>query len=278
MTSALPLDPPAGVQPANCRGGGQFWIPSRNRGRRVPAGMSHERQADCARGGENGDYGRYWVTLQYPRQTSPLTRSMLRISHPLPALRGEGRGEGPSHFLRLLHDPHDAPGLRLRELARGLDLDQVARLALVRLVVRVVLVRLDDDLVVDRVLDAPLDEHGHRLVHLVAGDATGDRLDQRLARRRFRRRCSRLLAHLYLPFACEAAFVARPLCASSVRTRAMPRRTSRNFAVFVNCCVARCIRKPNCSLRSASSSPCSSVASFCASARLRSFCFIVSSP
>ena len=57
-------------------------------------------------------------------------------------------------------------------------------LHLVRLVVRVVLRRARDDLAVDRMLDAALDEHGDRLVHLVADDAAGQRRDQRLARRR----------------------------------------------------------------------------------------------
>ncbi len=43
---------------------------------------------------------------------------------------------------------------------------------------------LRDELAVERVLDAALDQHRDRLVHLVADDAPGQRLDDRLPRRR----------------------------------------------------------------------------------------------
>src|SRR5512132_34491 len=184
-----------------------------------------------------------------------------------------------SNFLRLLDDPQHAPRLRFRELPRRLDLDQVAGLAFVALVVRVILVRLDDDLAVDRMLRAPLDEHGHRLVHLVADDASGDRLDQRLARRNgvlryVLVRCLRvhpIAPCLSLP---GTTFAAAAFCASSVLTRAMPRRTSFSFDVLVSCCVARCMRRPNCSFNSASSSVCSSAALLPASAVFVSVRFI----
>jgi len=57
----------------------------------------------------------------------------------------------------------------------------------------------------------------------------------------------------------------------------MLRRTSLIFALFVSCCVAFCIRNPNCSFRSASSSVFKSAADFAASAFLVCAIFIVTS-
>src|SRR5690348_5382943 len=222
----------------------------------APAGDGPRRRSMNRHGGENSDYVSYPRALQYPRHPACL------------------------HFPGLLHNAQNAPRLRLGELARGLDLHQVTGLALVVLVVRVVLVRLDHHLAVDRVLRTPLDEHGDGLVHLVAGDTADDRLHQRLARfRRLRAGCfvAGLRVHPIAPCLSLPGTTLRAAacCASSVRTRAMPRRTSFSFAVFVSCCVARCMRRPNCSLSSASSSVCSSAAFLPASVRFESVLFIV---
>src|SRR5205085_11809683 len=80
--------------------------------------------------------------------------------------------------LRFFDDALHPPGLGLGELAAGFDFDQVAFLVLVVLVVRVVLLRARDDLAIERVLHPSLDEHGDRLVHLVADYPTNLGLDE----------------------------------------------------------------------------------------------------
>src|SRR5690606_29016916 len=49
---------------------------------------------------------------------------------------------------------------------------------------------------------------------------------------------------------------------SKVRTRAMSRRTLRSWVVLPSCCVAFCMRRPNCAFSRLSSSVVSSAASF----------------
>src|SRR6266480_45501 len=58
----------------------------------------------------------------------------------------------------------------------------------------------------------------------------------------------------------------------------MPRRTWFSFDVFCSCCVATCIRRPNCSLSSASSSVFNSAPDFLPSAFFESVNFISRSP
>src|SRR3569832_155474 len=70
----------------------------------------------------------------------------------------------------LLDQARGDPRLRLGDGTRFLDLDDVAEVEFALLVVRVVLARLADDLAVERVLDAALDEHGDGLGALVAHD------------------------------------------------------------------------------------------------------------
>src|ERR1700723_2985518 len=60
------------------------------------------------------------------------------------------------------------PALVLRDRAAFLDADNVAGLELVGFIVGRVLLRPSDELLVDRVHDAPLDPHDNRLVLLVA--------------------------------------------------------------------------------------------------------------
>src|SRR5690348_3611394 len=120
MTSSLQLDPPAGTS-VGMRATGELsrrrpvLDPVAKPRSAIPAGMGHERQADCARGEENSDYGRYSGALQYPRQTQGVRDEFSRSEKSfLTPLRC-------SDLLRLFNDPHDAPRLRLRELARRLD-------------------------------------------------------------------------------------------------------------------------------------------------------------
>src|SRR5438552_8925794 len=80
--------------------------------------------------------------------------------------------------LGLLDQSLHPPRLGLGELATCLDLDQIAFLELVVLVMGVILLRPGHDLAIQRVLDPTLDQHGHRLVHLVAHHAPDLGLDQ----------------------------------------------------------------------------------------------------
>src|SRR6476661_6382237 len=106
------------------KGGGQFWTPSRMR-----------------------NHASGWDGPRRPRiRECPVSVAAGKTVSMAGNSRSCNTRASSSDFLRLLHDANDAPCLQLRQLARGLDLDQVARLALVGLVVRVILVRLDDDL------------------------------------------------------------------------------------------------------------------------------------
>ena len=135
--------------------------------------------------------------------------------------------------------------LGLRELPGRRDLDQVAHLALVVLVVRVELARLHDDLAVQRVLDPPLDQHRHRLVHLVADHAADERLDQRLARRRR----GALPVFAAVRSCCLLVPSDSPSGGSAcARGRCRAARSSA-WTLSVSCCVAACMRRPNCSLQ-----------------------------
>src|SRR5688572_16351903 len=143
------------------------------------------------------------------RGRGDLRAASRRRRYSSPRSRGRPFFRG-SDDLGLLQHLRHLPRLRLADLARGDDLHEVAHLDLVRLVVRVVLRRARDDLAVDRMLDAALDEHRDRLVHLVADHATDERRDQRLACRR------RLRILLYLVDHASPAF-----WCISVRTRAI---------------------------------------------------------
>src|SRR3970282_1654868 len=91
----------------------------------------------------------------------------------------------------------------------------------------------------------PLHQHGDGLLHLVADHAAGQ-----LA-------LVRCFAHaLLLPPGFPV------FSWSTVRTRAMSRRTLLNWLVLVSCWVAFCMRSPNCAFRSELSSCCSSSADF----------------
>src|SRR5690606_17054350 len=140
---------------------------------------------------------------------------------------------------------HHAPGLRARDGTAFRDFDGVAFVVLVRLVVTYVLRRTNVDLAIDGVLDAAFDQNDHGLVHLVADDLADQRaLALGLSVLGF--------AHDHFP-----AF-----SVSKVRTRAMSRRTLRSWLVLASCCVAFCMRRPNCAFSRLSSSLPSSAASF----------------
>src|SRR6476660_7636584 len=70
----------------------------------------------------------------------------------------------------LLFTPDHGPALQLRDRLAFLDPHHVARLELVVLVVRVIVFRLADRLLVDRMGEAAIDPHHHRLGLLVADD------------------------------------------------------------------------------------------------------------
>src|SRR5882757_4647378 len=70
----------------------------------------------------------------------------------------------------LLFAPDHGPALQLGDRLALLDPHHVARLEFVVLVVRVVVLRLADRLLVDRMGEAAIDAHHHRLGLLVAHD------------------------------------------------------------------------------------------------------------
>src|SRR5919204_1509301 len=70
----------------------------------------------------------------------------------------------------LLLAPDHGPALQLRDRLALLDPHHVARLELVVLVVRMVVLRAADRLLVDRMGEAAIDAHHHRLGLLVADD------------------------------------------------------------------------------------------------------------
>src|SRR5947199_1600576 len=72
----------------------------------------------------------------------------------------------------LLFAPDHGPALQLRNRLAFLDPHGVARLELVVLVVRVVVLGAADRLLVDRMGEAAIDAHHHRLGLLVADDDT----------------------------------------------------------------------------------------------------------
>src|SRR5690606_11497048 len=98
-----------------------------------------------------------------------------------------------------------------------------------------------------RVLDATLDQHDHGLVHLVAHDLA-DQLALALGRG--------LTLFGSSAHCCSPAF-----WCSTVRTRAMSRRTLPSWLVLDSCWVATCMRRLNWALSRLSSSFLSSAVS-----------------
>src|ERR1019366_10407772 len=137
---------------------------------------------------------------------------------------------------RLLDQPAHAPRLGLRERPALLDQHCIACLDLVLFVMYVVFLRARNYLAIERVLDAALDQHRHRLVHLVADDAAGQRT---LVAARF--------SHDWRAFSL-----------SKVRTRAMSRRTFLIWLLLASCWVATCMRRPNCAFSRSFNSCCNS--------------------
>src|SRR5690606_29712638 len=70
---------------------------------------------------------------------------------------------------------NDRPCLVLRDRTALGDFDQIASLVLVLFVVRMVLLGQNDNLAIERMLDAALNQHGYRFVHLVADHAASQR-------------------------------------------------------------------------------------------------------
>ena len=229
--------------------GGQFWIPqvTHSVGMRPGDGPSRAMpHGHLSAADENEKYGRFGPPLQ-PQSTLTTWKS---------GLFSPGRHDQTTcAFSRMFETRNDLvfDSFRVAEIStRSPDL------ALVVLVVRVELARLHDDLAVERMLDPPLDQHRHRLVHLVADHAADERLDQRLAAAPLPCSPSSPVARSCLPLVALAPAAACAFWWISVRTRAIPRRTVFSFELSVSCWVAACMRRPNCSFSSASSSVCSS--------------------
>src|SRR5689334_21034664 len=189
-----------------------------------------------------------------PRDDSPGSKLDFPASKPGPEAAKTAIIAGKSGACQLLGagalgDLRDLPGLGLGDRLALLDHHLVAQLGVVALVVGVVLLGAAHHLADGRMQHLALHQHGDGLVHLVAHHAPGELA--RVARRG-------LLggfAHLALPLAF--AFWLRNVC-----TRAIWRRTRSTSLCFVSDCVACCMRRPNCALRSSSSSLFSSSALF----------------
>src|SRR3954447_16595420 len=123
---------------------------------------------------------------------------------------------------RFLFAPDNRPALQLRDRLALLDPHHVARLELVVLVVRVVVLGAADRLLVDRVGEAAIDAHHHRLGLLVAHDHA--------------------LKGTFRHNKASYFFFAR-VCAAMVLMRAISRRASRSREVFSSCPVARWKRR-----------------------------------
>src|SRR5712664_3408244 len=143
----------------------------------------------------------------------------------------------------LLYKPRHAPGFGSRYRPALRDLYQVALAEFARVHVGVVFARARQRFTHHGVPYAALDTDHDGFLHLVAGDPA-DKLSLVLRRdgRSLLCRCTHLAAFSFM----------------SVCTRAMSRRTFFIWLVLDSCCVATCMRRPNCALRSPSSSFCSS--------------------
>src|SRR6476469_7710614 len=109
-------------------------------------------------------------------------------------------------------------------------------------VVGVQLGRAADVLAVQRMLDLALDEHRHRLVHLVADNAAFDRVQLLFFRR------AGYFAHIGHPYFFLPGRLAACGWPSRVLTRAISRRTRRASWVLASWHVAFCMRSEKLSL------------------------------
>ena len=177
-----------------------------------------------------------------PDARSPAFRPFRAV--PAPHVRAR---PAPIRPLGLLDQARHHPGLGLGDRPALGDLDHVAQLALVLLVVSVVLARAGNDLAVQLVLGAALDQHGDGLGALVADDLA----DQRAGV--LRRRCGRLLV-------CGLSLIWRPLASSSRpgwSWRGRCRAASCPACVWLfSCCVAFCMRRPKWALSRSATSFC----------------------
>src|SRR5665213_2012222 len=138
----------------------------------------------------------------------------------IPSVRSGKAERTAGRFLLLA--PDHGPALQLRDRLAFLDPHHVARLELAVLVVRMIVFRGADRLLVDRMGEAAIDAHHHRLGLLVA--------DDHALKGTFRHNQA-----LYFFFA--------RCCAATVLMRAISRRASRSREVFSSCPVARWKRR-----------------------------------
>src|SRR6185503_11209444 len=143
-----------------------------------------------------------------------------------------------------LHDKaRDGPGLGFRDRPALGNLDHVAFLERALRHMRVVLARARDDLAELRVLHGSLDLHHHGLLHLVADHAANQ--------------LALVLGIVGRLGSCGCVHFAA-FSLMTVRARAISRRTFLIWLVLASCCVACCMRRPNCAFSSSLSSFCSS--------------------
>src|SRR5690348_12341194 len=151
-------------------------------------------------------------------------------------------GRARQHF-------HDAEMLGLGQRPAFGNAYQVALVALAVLVVRVQLGRTTQQLAVQAVLFLTIDQHGHRLGSLVAGDATFE--SARAA-----------LVNLIVGIVHHAAPWVFCFSPRIVAARAISRRTLANWWVCAAWPWAFCMRRLNCSRRSSAMWSVSSCADF----------------
>src|SRR5689334_13657111 len=136
-------------------------------------------------------------------------------------------GPWPLDRLGLLDQAGHDPGLGLGDRTAFRDLDDVAQVVLALLVVRVVLARLRDDLAVELVLGATLDQDRDGLGALVAHHAADEGAGVLFS--------GLSGSHLAAPFFFSARMVL---------ARAMSRRVLPRVEVLLSCWVPFCMRRP----------------------------------
>ena len=84
------------------------------------------------------------------------------------------------NYLRFLYNARHCPGLSLGNWTSFLNFNHVAFFGLVRFIMRMILIATHDDLPVQRMLDAALNQHGDRLIHFVGNNLADQRAAERL--------------------------------------------------------------------------------------------------
>jgi hypothetical protein len=72
-----------------------------------------------------------------------------------------------------LYQSRDIPGFGTGQRTALFDNDDITRMEIVVFIMRMIFLGQTDDLSIERMLDFPLDQNGHRFVHLVTDHSTG---------------------------------------------------------------------------------------------------------